>query len=241
MSNDGTLKEEAGGLGDRIAGNVKDAAGAVTGNQRLEREGEAQADFGAARQANNDVLGSNTSTTTGTTRTSTGSNRILTGMFNDRESAEKAYNSALSRGYTKDEVNLMMSDKTRDTWFADGDDSAMGSKALEGAGTGSAIGGTLGAIIAGIAAIGTSIVLPGLGLIVAGPIAAALAGAGAGGLTGGLIGALVGSGIPEDRAREYEEGIKNGGMVLGVNPRNDEDADYFENDWRTNRGQNIYR
>jgi uncharacterized protein YjbJ (UPF0337 family) len=241
MSNDGTLKEEAGGLGDRIAGNVKDAAGAVTGNQRLEREGEAQADFGAARQANNDVLGSNTSTTTGTTRTSTGSNRILTGMFNDRESAEKAYNSALSRGYTKDDVNLMMSDKTRDTWFADGDDSAMGSKALEGAGTGSAIGGTLGAIIAGIAAIGTSIVLPGLGLIVAGPIAAALAGAGAGGLTGGLIGALVGSGIPEDRAREYEEGIKNGGMVLGVNPRNDEDADYFENDWRTNRGQNIYR
>lgn len=241
MSNDGTLKEEAGGLGDRIAGNVKDAAGAVTGNERLEREGEAQADFGAARQANNDVLGTNTSTTTSTTRTSTGDKRILTGMFRDRESAEKAYNSALSRGYTKDDLNLMMSDKTRDTWFADGDDSVMGSKALEGAGTGSAIGGTLGAIIAGIAAIGTSIVLPGLGLIVAGPIAAALAGAGAGGLTGGLIGALVGSGIPEDRAREYEEGIKNGGMVLGVNPRNDEDADYFENDWRTNRGENIYR
>ncbi len=241
MNNDGTLKEEAGGLGDRIAGNVKDATGAVTGNQRLEREGEAQADFGAARQANNDVLGSNTSTTTSTTRTSTGGNRILTGMFRDRESAEKAYNSALSRGYTKDEVNLMMSDQTRDTWFADGDDSGMGSKALEGAGTGSAIGGTLGAIIAGIAAIGTSIVLPGLGLIVAGPIAAALAGAGAGGLTGGLIGALVGSGIPEDRAREYEEGIKSGGLVMGVNPRNDEDADYFENDWRNNRGENIYR
>ncbi len=241
MNNDGTLKEEAGGLGDRIAGNVKDATGAVTGNQRLEREGEAQADFGAARQANSDVLGSNTSTTTSTTRTSTGGNRILTGMFRDRESAEKAYNSALSRGYTKDEVNLMMSDQTRDTWFADSDDSSMGSKALEGAGTGSAIGGTLGAIIAGIAAIGTSIVLPGLGLIVAGPIAAALAGAGAGGLTGGLIGALVGSGIPEDRAREYEEGIKSGGLVMGVNPRNDEDADYFENDWRNNRGENIYR
>ncbi len=39
MNNDGTLKEEAGGLGDRIAGNVKDATGAVTGNQRLEQEG----------------------------------------------------------------------------------------------------------------------------------------------------------------------------------------------------------
>ncbi len=234
MNNDGTLKEEAGGLGDRIAGNVKDAAGAVTGNQRLEREGEAQADFGAARQANNDVLGSNRSATTGRSG-------MLTGMFRDRESAEKAYNSALSRGYTKDDVNVMMSDKTRDTWFSDSDDTGLGSKAMEGAGTGSAIGGTLGAIIAGIAAIGTSVLIPGLGLVVAGPLAAALAGAGAGGLTGGLVGALIGSGIPEDRAVQYEEGIKNGGLVMGLNPRNDDDATYFENDWRTNRGEHIYR
>jgi len=234
MNNDGTIKEEAGGLGDRIAGNVKDAAGAVTGNQRLEREGETQANYGAARQANNDVVGSNTGATTG-------KSGMLTGMFRDRESAEKAYNSALSRGYTKDDLNVMMSDQTRDSWFSDSDDTGLGSKAMEGAGTGSAIGGTLGAIIAGIAAIGTSVLIPGLGLVVAGPIAAALAGAGAGGLTGGLVGALIGSGIPEDRAVQYEEGIKNGGLVMGLNPRNDDDATYFENDWRTNRGEHIYR
>lgn len=235
MNNDGTLKEEAGGLGDRIAGNVKDAAGSVTGNERLEREGEAQANFGATRQANNDVLGSNTGAATGTR------SGMLTGMFRDRESAEKAYNSALSRGYTKDDVNVMMSDQTRDSWFSDTDDTGLGSKAMEGAGTGSAIGGTLGAIIAGIAAIGTSVLIPGLGLVVAGPLAAALAGAGAGGLTGGLVGALIGSGIPEDRAVQYEEGIKNGGLVMGLNPRNDDDATYFENDWRSNRGEHIYR
>ena len=219
MHNDGTVGEEASAFGERVVGNVKDATGAVTGDRALEREGEMEAAEGNARQENN---------------------RVLTGMFRDRDSAERAYNSALSRGYTKDDVNLLMSDKTRDTYFAD-DDSALGSKALEGAGTGSAIGGTLGAIIAGIAAIGTSVLLPGLGLVVAGPLAAALAGAGAGGLTGGLIGALVGSGIPEDRAREYEEGIKNGGIVMGVNPRTDEDADYFENEWRSYKGENIYR
>jgi len=234
MNNDGTFKEEAKGLGDRISGNVKDAAGAVTGNERLEREGEAQASFGAARQENNDVLGSNTG--------ATGQKRMVTGMFRDRESAEKAYGSVTGRGYSKDDVNLLMSDKTRDTHFADGSmDSELGSKALEGAGVGSAIGGTLGAVIAGIAAIGTSVLLPGVGLLVAGPLAAALAGAGAGGLTGGLVGALVGSGIPEDQAKQYEEGINNGGIVMGVQPRNDEDAEYFENEWRTNRGENIYR
>ncbi|MDQ3322911.1 MAG: hypothetical protein M3525_10860 [Acidobacteriota bacterium] len=168
---------------------------------------------------------------------------MLTGMFRDRESAESAYNSAISRGYSKDDVNLMMTDQTRDSWYSGQDvgDSGLGSKALEGAGAGSAIGGTLGAIIGGIAAIGTSVLLPGVGLIIAGPLAAALAGAGAGGLTGGLVGALVGSGIPEDRAKEYEEGVKNGGVVMGVNPRSDEDAAYFENEWRNNRGENIYR
>jgi hypothetical protein len=48
------------------------------------------------------------------------------------------------------------------------------------------------------------------GMIVAGPIAAALAGAGAGAVAGGAIGALVGAGIPEERVKEYESGLKDG-------------------------------
>jgi len=169
-------------------------------------------------------------------------NRVLTGMFKDRESAERAYSSLESRGYSRNDVNLMMSDETRNRHFGEGSgDSELGSKALEGAGIGSAIGGTLGAIIGGIAAIGTSVLLPGLGLIIAGPLAATIAGAGAGSLTGGLVGALVGSGIPEDHAQEYEEGIRNGGIVMILNPRTKEDADYFENEWSNHRGENIYR
>ena len=167
---------------------------------------------------------------------------IMTGVFSDKASTEGAYKSLRDRGYTDDEINVIMSDDTRSKYYANDPDSELGSKATEGAGVGGAIGGTLGAIIGGIAAIGTNLVLPGLGLVVWGPIAAALAGAGAGGLTGGLVGALVGWGIPEDRAKVYEESVKNGGTVLGVTPRSDEDAEYFANDWKTNhRGQEIYR
>lgn len=217
-----SVSEEASAFGDRVSGNVKDAYGAVTGDRSTEREGEQQAASGATRQSQN---------------------RMMTGLFRDRESAERAYGSLESRGYSKDDVNLMMTDETRNSWFKDdtGSQSSLGDKALEGAGAGSAIGGTVGAVLAAIAAIGTNVALPGLGLVIAGPIAAALAGAGAGGLTGGLIGALVGSGIPEDRAKDYEEGIRGGGMVMGVNPRSDEDADYFEQEWRNNRGESIYR
>jgi hypothetical protein len=163
-------------------------------------------------------------------------------MFRDRDSAENAYGSLTSRGYTKDDINLLMSDDTRKKHFTDdGRETEIGSKALEGAGTGAAIGGAVGATLAAIAAIGTTLALPGLGLLVAGPIAAALAGAGAGGATGGLIGALVGAGIPEERVKRYEEGIKKGGIVMGVTPRSDEDAEYFEQEWKRHRGEEVYR
>ncbi len=229
MSNHGTAKEEIGGIKDRVVGSAKDTAGELTGNTSLEREGEAQNAYGNARQANNDVID-----------TDYGQGRVMTGMFRDRDSAERAYNSITNRGYNSDDVNVLMSDQTRDKYFTD-DDTALGTKALEGAGVGGAVGGTLGAVLAGIAAIGTNLVLPGLGLLVAGPLAAAFAGAGAGGLTGGLIGALIGSGIPEEQAKYYEQGIKDGGIVMGVNPRTKEDADYFENEWRNYKGEQIYR
>jgi len=173
---------------------------------------------------------------------SAGQSGLLTGTFRDRESAERAYHSVSSRGYTKDDVNVLMSDDTRRRHF-DSDDTRqteLGSKAAEGAATGAAVGGVTGAIAGVLLAAGT-IALPGIGLVIAGPLAAGLAGLGAGGAAGGLIGALVGAGIPEERARLYESDVKSGGIVMGVRPRSDEDAAYLEQEWRTHRGENIYR
>jgi hypothetical protein len=167
---------------------------------------------------------------------------MLTGMFRDRRSTENAYNSMHERGYTEDEINLVMSKETHDKYFTnDMEETELGHKAAAGTGAGSAIGGTIGAIAGIIAAIGTSVVIPGLGLVVAGPIAAGLAGAGAGGLAGGIIGALVGWGIPKERAKIYESGIKDGHIVLGVHPKNDEDAEYFERTWHENDAREIHR
>ena len=50
-----------------------------------------------------------------------------------------------------------------------------------------------------------------------------------------------GSGIPEDTAKIYESGIDDGHVVMGVRPRNDEDADYLEQNGKSNRGSDIYR
>src|SRR5438105_15591888 len=119
---------------------------------------------------------------------------MVTGLFPDRASAERAYQSAASRGYGKEDVNLVMSDETRKRQFAT-DASArtdLGTKAAEGAGVGGAIGGAIGAVLGAAAAVGTSIAIRGLGLVIGGRHAGGLPGAAAGGFSGGLDGAVVG-------------------------------------------------
>lgn len=174
---------------------------------------------------------------------------VLTGLFRDRDSAERAYQGALERGYSNDEVDVVMSDETRRRHFGDADqttgeprrETELGTKAAKGAGIGAGVGGALGALAAALAAVGTSIALPGLGLVIAGPLAAALAGAGAGGAAGGLLGALIGAGIPEERIKVYETGILEGGILMGVRPRSEDDALHLEERWREARGESIYR
>ena len=84
------------------------------------------------------------------------------------------------------------------------------------------------------------VVLPGLGLVLAGPLAVALAAAGATGLTLGLIGALSDWGIPEERAKQYETGIHDGGILVGVTARSDEDARHFKQQWEAIGGQHVH-
>lgn len=157
----------------------------------------------------------------------------LVGVFQDKRSAEQAYDELVSLGYNRDETSVVMTDETRERHFTDADtDTELGSKAMEGAGVGGAIGTVVGGLVAALAAIGTSIALPGLGIIVAGPLAAALAGAGAGAATGGLIGALIGSGIPEEHARTYEANVRQGGILITVQPRTASDAQAIERVWQ---------
>src|ERR671917_1502184 len=142
-----SIGEEISAFGERTKGNVKEAAGTVTGDDSMRAEGAAESATGAARQR---------------------SNRMVTGLFRDRESAERAYGSLSTRGYSKDDVNLMMSDDTRKKYFSDDEDTEFGTKAWEGAGKGAAIGGGVGATLGAIAALGTTLALPGLGLLIAG-------------------------------------------------------------------------
>jgi hypothetical protein len=168
--------------------------------------------------------------------------RFVTALFRSPDAAERAYRAALALGYEDADVNVVVSDATRDTLLSDPRHPNLSSNAAEsadkpakGADLGGPTGGTLGTIAPIIAAVGTAVLVPGL--VFAGPIAIALTAAGAVGVAGGLIGALKDWGIPQERVRDYESAVRDGAILLGVKARSDEDSQKLEQQWRADGGR----
>lgn len=159
-----------------------------------------------------------------------GNTRRTTALFLNKEAAERAYQKALDAGYTPKEINVFMSETSRLKYYGTTVVLEKGDKSMDGLGLGGATGGAVAGILAALAAIGTNIAIPGLGIVVAGPLVAGLAGVGAGSIAGGLIGTLIGWGISEDRVHELKSGIQEGGIVLSV----DETLPntHLQEDWR---------
>src|SRR6202163_1370412 len=181
---------------------------------------------------------------------SPGPARMVTGLFTNKESAELGYRSATRLGYENSDIDVLMSEETRNRYFSPGHDtkSDLSSNATKaaaddgksGAGLGGPAGGTIGMIAPALAGVGTLLLVPVLGVFAAGPIAAALTAAGAVGLAGALIGAFTKWGIPERRIEEYEQGIRAGGILMGVKPRSDLDASNLVRAWQATGGELVH-
>lgn len=127
--------------------------------------------------------------------------------FPNKNAAELAFEEAVKLGYKPNEINILISEESRNQYYAQQEDENPPTKNLAvGGALGGAIGGTIGALVA----LGTNIALPGLGLVIAGPLA------GAGSVSGGLLGSLIGwtTELPEDESLGH--GLKQGAILLGV-------------------------
>src|SRR5262245_2360134 len=122
---------------------------------------------------------------------------FVTAVFRNADAAERAYRAAAALGYQDEDINVVISDATRDRLLAErgashpnlsSNAAEAAQKPTKGADLGGPTGGTLGTLAPVVAAVGAAVLIPGL--VFAGPIAIALTAAGAVGITGGLIGAL---------------------------------------------------
>jgi len=133
----------------------------------------------------------------------------VVGLFRSQPDAERAIRHLKASAFADHQVGVLMQDPEAGRQLAED----TGTKAGEGAKAGAIGGGLLGGLVGLLGAIA----IPGIGPIVAGgALASTLAGAGIGAAAGGLLGALMGMGIPEEEARYYESGLKEGGILITV-------------------------
>ncbi|MGD9614312.1 MAG: hypothetical protein AB7H90_07370 [Alphaproteobacteria bacterium] len=140
-------------------------------------------------------------------------------LYDDYETASRAVGELERAGVPHSDISIIASnaegwyDRDRTTSGPDRDRDGRDDRA-EGAAAGAGIGATLGGVAGLLAGLGL-LAIPGIGPVVAaGWLASTAAMAVAGGAAGGLIGALTQSGVSEEEANLYAEGVRRGGTLV---------------------------
>ncbi len=143
------------------------------------------------------------------------------GTFPTRQAAEQALHDLKASGFSMDRVSVVAKDAGDDHTLGGAEMSrGIGNKADEGAKAGAATGGAIGGIAGLLVGLGL-LAIPGIGpIMLAGAaetaLVTALSGGAIGALAGGLTGALIGLGIPEERAKVYNERVSRGEYLVMV-------------------------
>jgi uncharacterized membrane protein len=145
-------------------------------------------------------------------------------LFDEQDKANQAMERLQKEGYQPEDISVVTKETgvVKTERVEESKAEHVGGRALKGAGAGGAVG-----IVAGLLIGAGAVAIPGLGaVLIGGPLvgtlgltgatATAVSGALTGILAGGLVGALVGLGVPEERAKVYEERIKEGAILLTV-------------------------
>ncbi|HYP13006.1 MAG TPA: general stress protein, partial [Bryobacteraceae bacterium] len=137
--------------------------------------------------------------------------KTIVGVFSSVSDAQKAVHELENAGISRSDISIVANKNA-----AGYDTLAKSDKAADvvaDAGIGAAIGGVGGLLLSAAGAITIPVIGP---ILAAGPIVAALTGAGIGAAAGGLVGALTESGVPEEHARHYAEGVRRGDVLVTV-------------------------
>jgi hypothetical protein len=146
--------------------------------------------------------------------------KTVTALFDDYQDAAATVRELEAAGFRVEEISLIVStyeDEVGETYVED--------RAADGAGAGAGIGALLGGTGGLLAGLG-ALAVPGIGPVVAAgwlvsAAVGAVAGAALGGATGGIIGTFTGSGVHEQDAHVFAEGVRRGGSVVSVRTEDD--------------------
>ncbi len=140
------------------------------------------------------------------------------GIFSNRQDAEYALSELRDAGFDMNKVSVIVknADPNESLGGADVSDSK-GEQIAGGTKAGATTGAVTGGVIALVGSLGV-LALPGVGAAaeVGILLANTLLGGAIGAATGALAGALIGWGVPEERAKYYEQRVSGGDYLVVV-------------------------
>jgi hypothetical protein len=146
--------------------------------------------------------------------------RTVVALFDERSEAEGAIRDLKNAGFTNEQIGVATQEGVGagdDRSGSEAEDEATIVEDANGLAEGATAGALTGGVIGGLLGLISSLLIPGIGpLVVGGVLASTLMGMGVGAATGGLIGALVGMGVPEEEARYFDTGLREGRTLVTV-------------------------
>ena len=132
---------------------------------------------------------------------------IVAAVFATVEEAEVAVERLHAAGFTDAEISVLCSDETKEAHFRRQEHE---DPAGEHTATAAAAGGTLGLVLGGFAVVAGATLTGGLALVGAGAVV------GAGGAAGALIGAMLTRGEEGELADFYDQGVREGQLLVAA-------------------------
>ncbi len=144
---------------------------------------------------------------------STYNRQTVIGVFHEPNKADEAYQALREAGFGDDQLGIVSTDtRVGNAGLPTGE---VTSEVNDG--DGAAAGAIGGGVVGGIVGAAASLLIPGIGPVVAGGILlATLTGAVIGAAAGGMIGAFTNLGFSEEDAHYYEQEFKAGRTILTV-------------------------
>src|SRR5262245_40098565 len=139
---------------------------------------------------------------------------VRIGVFKTVEAADRAVRGLLYAGFAKKQLSVICSDEHEERLFRDVPHPPIpGSNTVEGIAT----GGVIGAAIGGLALAASAIVTGGATLWTAGPMLVA-----GGAIAGSFTGAMATRGLEKEVANYYDQAVKRGDILVGVEYEGDD-------------------
>lgn len=159
---------------------------------------------------------------------------MVSGVFFTKRDADAAYHALLEAGHTPDDISVLMSDETLSNHKAVYTQDYSGEVEMPE----SKIEKTRDKISSAIISITAMISLPGLGIAISNRLFKRISEDKAE-ADEKTVESVIGSAVADTHSVSYGEGMREGGIIISVDPRNAEEKREIVNAFRINNGHDI--